>query len=156
MHQQTRTVKVPTVCPSGRSNVTRKPHDLLSSSCHGSCRITSAGNTTRMLSPVWKWPTTGCNKHILSRGVTIPKIPHTAANFCRTALWRKTSQLAHNMLRLDKSLRLPGRVVLNLAPYIDKNSLVGKSCIAPSNFVNQQGATQTVRAPNQLLICGRA
>jgi hypothetical protein len=49
----------------------------------------------------------------------------------------------------------PGRVVQNLAPHIDENCLVGKCCIAPSIFVNQQSTTQTVRDTNQLLICAR-
>ena len=90
VRQQTRTVKVPTVLPWGRSNVNLKPHDLLPSSSHGSLPSTSAGWTTQIVSPVANRPTTGCNKQVFSRGLTIPNVPHTAAIWRRTflRLWR--------------------------------------------------------------------
>jgi hypothetical protein len=84
--QQTRTVKVPTPLPCGTSYVNRSPLDLLSSSSHGACPTTSAGCTTRIVSPVIKRPTTGCMRHVFSRGVTKPKIPETATICCRTFL----------------------------------------------------------------------
>ncbi len=74
VRQQTRTVKVPTVLPWGRSKVNLNPHDFLSSSSHGSLPLpsTSAGWTTRIVSPVMNRPTTGCNRQVFSRGLTIP------------------------------------------------------------------------------------
>jgi hypothetical protein len=66
--------------------VTFKPQDLWFSSSHGDCPTTSAGCTTRMVSPVLNLPTTGCKRQVFSRGVTRPNVPHTPTIFRKTTL----------------------------------------------------------------------
>jgi hypothetical protein len=95
VRQHTRTVKVPTDLPRWRSYVSLKPHELQPSRSHGALWTTSAGWTTRRVSPVWNRPTTGCKRQVLSRGVTMPNNPATVWMWRSTFLSKEKKVMTH-------------------------------------------------------------
>ncbi len=86
VHQHTRTVKVPTGFDREESYIICNPQDFPSATIHGAIDVTSAGRTARKLSPVLNVPSTGCKRHVLSQGVTIPYTPDTPCILRRTLL----------------------------------------------------------------------
>ena len=112
--------------------------------------MTSAGCTTRMVSPVWNRPTSGHNRHVFSRGVTRPKV-QTQPLFIAWLSCSERARLTGNNNKWEfNSMRLTGRVVMDFATHIYQNLLVNQSCIAPSLFVHHKSATQPIKMPDQL------